>query len=83
MVSKYDPLREDLCKRPRGEFTLTFRQIEEVLGFPLPSSAQRPQWWANITDGGHSQTRAWSGAGFDAFLIAGSRKVRFRSRGGR
>ncbi len=81
MVSKYDPLQENLRKRSRGEFTLTFRQIEEVLGFPLPASAQRPQWWANVKGGGHPQSRAWAGAGFDAFLVSGSKKVRFRSRG--
>ena len=80
MVSKYDTLRDELRNRPRGEFILTFRQIEDLLGFALPASAQRPQWWANVTGGGHSQARAWSAAGFDAFLIAGSKKVRFRSR---
>jgi hypothetical protein len=77
MTSKYEPLRENLAKRPRGEFTLTFKQIEEILGFRLPQSAARPQWWANVVDGHHSQTKAWREAGFDAFLIDGSKKVRF------
>ena len=80
MTSKYDPLKEDLLGRPRGEFTLTFRQIEDVLGIPLPASASRPQWWANVTGTSHSQSRAWQDAGFEAFLVAGSRKVRFKAR---
>jgi hypothetical protein len=81
MPSKYDPLRDHLQAKPRGEFTLTFKQIEQVLGIPLPKSAERPQWWANTTGGHHPQTQAWQSAGFDAFLVAGSRKVRFKSHG--
>ena len=78
MGSKYDLLKTELQKRPRGEFTLTFRQIEEVLGFKLPKSAERPQWWANVTGGSNPHSRSWRQAGFEAFLVAGSRKVRFR-----
>ncbi|MEJ6789554.1 hypothetical protein BrevBR_08360 [Brevundimonas sp. BR2-1] len=46
----------------------------------LPNSAARPQWWANITDPDQSpvQREAWRAAGFDAFLIAGRDRVRFR-----
>jgi hypothetical protein len=80
MPSKYDPLKAHLSGRPRGEFTLGFREIEAVLGFPLPASSERPQWWANVRGGNHPQTRAWQDAGFDAFLVAGSRKVRFKSK---
>jgi hypothetical protein len=36
MKSKYEPLRRNLLQRPRGEFWLSFRQIEELLGFSLP-----------------------------------------------
>jgi hypothetical protein len=80
MPSKYDPLREHLAQRPAGEFTLRFSDIEAVLGTALPKSAERPQWWANVTGVSHPHSRAWQAAGFDAFLVAGSRKVRFRSR---
>jgi hypothetical protein len=78
--SKYDPLKRHLDGRPRGEFTLRFDEIESVLGFKLPKSAVRPQWWANVTGSSHPHSQAWQAAGFDAFLVAGSRKVRFRSR---
>lgn len=80
MPSKYDPLRLHLADRPAGEFSMRFEEIEEVLGFPLPKSAERAQWWANVTGGSHPHSQSWQGAGYDAFLVQGSRKVRFRSR---
>ena len=59
---------------------MRFEEIEKVLGFPLPKSAERPQWWANVTGDSHPHSQAWQAAGYDAFLVQGSRKVRFRSR---
>lgn len=54
------------------EFVLSFREIEEVLGSSLPRSAERPQWWANVTnrETTHVQREAWRRAGYDAFLIS-------------
>ena len=80
MASKYDPLNRYLREHPKGEFTLNFKQIEEILGFTLPKSAARPQWWANVTGGSHPYSQGWQSAGFDAFLVHGSRQVRFKSR---
>jgi hypothetical protein len=77
--SKYDPLRDFLRTKSRGEFTLSFAEIERILGGSLPKSAATPQWWSNVLGSDHPQKRAWQSAGFDAFLVAGSRKVRFRS----
>lgn len=78
-VSKYDPLHEYLAKSKLGQFTMSFVQIEELIGAGLPASADRPQWWENATDPNtsHVQCRAWLNAGYRAFLIAGSKKVRF------
>jgi hypothetical protein len=79
-MGKYDPLREHLRKQNLREIILTFQEVEDLIGFPLPASAARPQWWANVTDQKttHVQRNAWREAGFDAFLIAGSSKVRFQ-----
>lgn len=57
---------------------MTFAEIERLVG-ALPASADRPQWWANVRDAqtSHAQREAWRVAGYDAFLIAGARKVRF------
>jgi hypothetical protein len=81
-MSKYDPLRDLLLQCGHREFDLTFSEIEKALGFPLPTSADRPQWWANIAAvPGPSQREAWRQAGYKAFLIAGSRRVKFRKVG--
>lgn len=79
-MGKYDPLRDYLRRQQAGEFELTFAEIERKLGAMLPNSANRPQWWANVTDpsGSNVQREAWRAAGFEAFLVAGRDRVRFR-----
>jgi hypothetical protein len=76
-MSVYDPLKDHLMRCELGEFMLSFPEIEQIIGRPLPRSAHRPQWWANQVQRGRPQREAWRAAGFDAFLIAGSQKVRF------
>jgi hypothetical protein len=82
-MSKYDGLRDHLRQREGAEFSLTFKEIEKAIGGPLPKSADRPQWWANVTDPRttHVQRNAWREAGYDAFLISGSERVMFRKTG--
>lgn len=77
-MGKYDPLRDYLRQQSAADFTLSFREIEKILAAALPTSAMRPQWWANEVSSSttHVQRRAWGDAGYDAFLHAG-RKVRF------
>lgn len=78
-MSKYDPLRDHLSQQRHREFDLTFGEIEGILGFALPQSAERPQWWSNLQGTStHVQREAWRQAGYDAFLIAGSGRVKFR-----
>jgi hypothetical protein len=77
-LSGYDPLRDYLKRQDFRELELSFAQIEEIIGRALPQSAERQQWWANQDSRGHSQREAWRAAGYDAFLVAGSRNVRFR-----
>ena len=82
-MSKYDPLSDYLRQQTASELTLSFPEIERVIGGPLPLSAMRPQWWANETSRStaHVQCLAWRAAGYDAFLYAG-RKVKFRKADG-
>lgn len=79
-MGKYDPLRDYLRRQRAQEFELTFGDIERRLGAMLPKGAERAQWWAG--DGcaktPQVQCEAWRAAGFDAFLIAGKDRVRFR-----
>ena len=78
-MSKYSPLRDHLLRQRNSEFEMTFCEIAKILGFTLPSSAGRPQWWVNTNgDSGHVQRDAWRVAGYNAFLIAGSERVKFR-----
>jgi hypothetical protein len=78
--NKYDPLGQYLRRQTFNEVVLTFREIEEIIGSSLPSSADRPQWWPNIQNQAQMspQRQACWAAGYETFLIAGSRKVRFR-----
>jgi len=45
-MGKYDPLRDYLRSQTLSEMTPSFREIEKIIGEPLPNSAVRPQWWA-------------------------------------
>ena len=79
-MAKYDPLRDYLRRQKTDELELSFAEMERKIGYMLPKSASLPQWWANPTDPATSpvQSRAWGDAGFDAVLIVGADRVRFK-----
>ena len=63
--ARFVPLRYYLGvqRKRRPELSLTFRQIEDVLGDGLPKPARKyPEWWAN--DPANEQARAWLEAGY-------------------
>lgn len=68
MIPKYEPLADFLQARKLNEkiVTLTFRQIEQLIGAPLPNSAYEHQaWWGNQRDTtNRPQARAWMSTGF-------------------
>jgi hypothetical protein len=58
----YDALGQHLAGAS-APVTLSFAEIERVIGRPLPASARKHRpWWAN--DASHSHARAWLGAGW-------------------
>ena len=59
---KYDPLADYLAALTVDEVTLTFAEIEAIIGAPLPPSARLRTWWANTA--GSAQARAWRSAGW-------------------
>ncbi len=76
-MSKYAPLRRHLQSRTDIEASMSFEQVERILGFELPSSARKHQpWWAN-TGGTHVHAAAWLDAGWRTSRVdvAGERLV--------
>lgn len=65
-MAKYDNLEEHLGGLDRArEHRLSFADLEQILGCPLPPSARTYQaWWANQRGAGHSQAHSWMGAGW-------------------
>ena len=64
---KYRNLYAHLLGRSGQEWRATFAEIESILGIELPASARlhRP-WWSNQKGGnGHSQSLAWTVAGWE------------------
>ena len=64
-MSKYQTLKRFLITQSVSEVPMSFDEVETTLGFSLPRSARRyAPWWANETEGGHVQARAWLDAGW-------------------
>lgn len=67
--SKYQPLQEYLEKSNTAEITLTFTEIEEIIGNTLPDSARtKRQWWGNRNKGA-LQAISWIKAGYNVTKI--------------
>jgi hypothetical protein len=43
----YQPLSEYLAGQRRNELSLSFAEVEAILGCPLPYSAYAGNWWTN------------------------------------
>ena len=82
-MNKYDPLRTFLEHVAPGtlELTLSFRQVEDIIGSALPPSARKyRQWWANPSSPhDHPYAQAWLAAGWKVDTVdQRSEWVRFR-----
>ena len=85
MSKKYAPLEEYLRSKSQSEISLPFKEIESILGQPLPRSARdhRP-WWSNPRGTqGISQQSAWIDAGYhvDSVSLGEQGWVQFRRYG--
>ena len=61
-MSKYKPLSDRLARHEADDWSASFAELEEVLGFPLPKSARdQNAWW---TGGEKPHHEAWKGAGW-------------------
>ena len=62
-MAKYEPLGKYLSGEPADSCTLTFAEVEAIIGGRLPASARAHQgWWGN--DRTHVQARSWMHAGW-------------------
>lgn len=78
--SKYDPLIDHLAAQSAIEVTLTFADVERLLGEPLPQSAYKHgAYWANsANDPTHSWARRWVADGWLAQVDRDAHRVVFR-----
>jgi hypothetical protein len=78
--AKYVALHKYLTERYADAVTMSFTQIEDVLGSQLPDVARAlPEWWtaASGQSGSHTQAQAWALAGRTAEPNLGAQIVRF------
>lgn len=74
-MGKYTPLTQYLRKQPGDCVTLTFRQIQEIIGNTLPPSARKYpknglyclRWWDNL--GGAPESNARLDAKFQTVMV--------------
>jgi hypothetical protein len=76
---KYEALHQYLLKEKRDDFLLTYEEVEDILGFGLPRSAQRAEWWDEDTpEHPRPQAQAIRQAGYDSRRTSDGTQVRFR-----
>ena len=69
-MGKYEPLQVYLMESGLESISLSFMEIEAILGCALPDSAyEHRQWWGN---GSHSQAKAWLNAGYVTAQVSSS-----------
>ena len=77
--NKYEPLYEYLMRETRDDFTLTYEEIEGILGFGLPRAAQRAEWWDEAKpEHPREQSEAIRSTGYDSRRTPDGKAVRFR-----
>ena len=64
LSSKYEKLAEYLKELDVDKVNLTFDEIENILGEPLPGSAAERAWWANSATNNHA-LNGWMDAGWE------------------
>ena len=74
-MSRYAPLQEYLQSNLGECVALTFTEIEEIIGAPLPRSARvhRPWWSNNLRNS--TITRAWRNAGYKSERVDMARET--------
>ena len=79
-MNDYEALRDYLARQSLPELTLSFDEIEEIVGGALPRAAQRASWWDSLRSPQEKmpQREACLAAGYVAMRLPDSKGVRFR-----
>ena len=79
-MSDYDALRDYLLQQTAAEFTLSFEQIEELIGKALPRASHRASWWETERSPQEAmpQREACRSGGYIATRTADGNSVRFK-----
>ena len=64
MAAKYDPLASALTASSPQTVTMTFAELDDLVGGLPPGARGDRTWWGNTTHPSRSQARAWIGAGY-------------------
>lgn len=76
-MRKYTPLMLFLDKCKDTEITLSYEEIEKIIGEKLPKTAyEKSQWWSN-NDNTHTQSAAWSDVGYRTRNILLGKSITF------
>ena len=77
-MSKYENLGEFLKSQKNSAISMTFAEVERVIGHKLPRSARYPAWWSN-NPSNNVMTKIWLEAGFKTEQVdIEGRKLVFR-----
>jgi hypothetical protein len=77
-MGKYVNLGEYLRGQKSTAVTMTFSEVERVIGHKLPPSARYPAWWSN-NPANNVMTKVWLAAGFKTEQVdIEGRKLVFR-----
>lgn len=80
---KYSALARHLAGLPAQSLTMSFAEVEGIIGDTLPASAYKHQaWWSNETAGTHNWAHLWQAAGWRQVSVSFERQeVSFRREG--
>jgi hypothetical protein len=79
-VNDYEALRDFLARQTLSELTLSFDEIEEMIGHALPRASHRASWWETLRSPQEKmpQREACLAAGYVATRLPDGKTVRFR-----
>jgi hypothetical protein len=78
LKGKYEPLGQYLRQQKTRLVSMTFTEIERVVGCKLPKSQRYPAWWSNNPNN-NVMTKVWLDAGFESEQVdVEGRKLVFR-----